>query len=263
MSDLTFCILAYKVSPYLEDCIQSLLKQKEKAEILICSSTPNTFIKEIAEKYQLPLAINKNSHGIADDWNFAIKQAKTKYVTLAHQDDIYLENYSEIMLKGIEKYPHFLIKFSGYKELINNKIRNFSVNFFIKNLIIALGFKTKKALSKSEDKTNFIRFGSAIPCPSVMYNLKNLNQFCFSQEMKINLDWQAWIDLANLSGEFLYTKEKLIVHRIHLESATSQGIALKQRQKEDRKCFSQLWSKNIARLLIFLYTLSYQDNKVS
>ena len=43
----TFAICAYKESPYLEECIESLMAQEMKSEIIICTSTPNDYIKNI------------------------------------------------------------------------------------------------------------------------------------------------------------------------------------------------------------------------
>ena len=56
----------------------------------MATSTPNEWIQGLAEKYEIPLYINTGEGGIAQDWNFAYRQAKTDYITIAHQDDIYL-----------------------------------------------------------------------------------------------------------------------------------------------------------------------------
>ena len=37
----TFVVCAYKESPYLGECIESLLQQTKKSRILISTSTPN------------------------------------------------------------------------------------------------------------------------------------------------------------------------------------------------------------------------------
>ena len=40
----TFAICAYKESPYLEECITSLMEQTVKSEIFIATSTPNKLL---------------------------------------------------------------------------------------------------------------------------------------------------------------------------------------------------------------------------
>ena len=54
----TFVICAYKESPYLEECIQSLMNQRIKSNVIITTSTPNVYIERLAEKYQIPVKIN-------------------------------------------------------------------------------------------------------------------------------------------------------------------------------------------------------------
>ena len=46
----TFVVLAYKESRYLETCIQSVLNQEFKSNVVIATSTRNAFIEQL-EKY--------------------------------------------------------------------------------------------------------------------------------------------------------------------------------------------------------------------
>ena len=93
--DHTFVICAYKESKYLKNCIRSLENQTVKSHILIETSTGNAYIRGLAEQYHISLYENDAPSGIATDWNFAYRQAHTKLVTIAHQDDIYNPNYLE------------------------------------------------------------------------------------------------------------------------------------------------------------------------
>ena len=93
MNEHTFAVCAYKESPYLEECIESLKGQSVRSNILIATSTPNEYIKNIAEKNNIPYFINEGEGGITQDWNFAYSSAESKYITIAHQDDIYEKDY--------------------------------------------------------------------------------------------------------------------------------------------------------------------------
>ena len=62
-----FAVCAYQESPYLEECLRSLLSQSEESEILICTSTPNDFLRSIAEKYELPLYIREGQSSLTGD----------------------------------------------------------------------------------------------------------------------------------------------------------------------------------------------------
>ena len=54
-TDHTFVVCAYKESPYLEECIRSLVEQTVKTNIAVYTSTPNDYIRGIAEKYGVPV----------------------------------------------------------------------------------------------------------------------------------------------------------------------------------------------------------------
>lgn len=45
----TFAVCAYKESPHLEVCIRSLKAQSFSGNILLATSTPNSFIENIAK----------------------------------------------------------------------------------------------------------------------------------------------------------------------------------------------------------------------
>ena len=117
----TFVICAYKESKFLEECIISLKKQSIKSEILIATSTPNKYIEDIAKKYGIEIFINNGQKGITQDWNFGLDKVRTRYATVAHQDDVYESSYAEKIINEMEKHNNSIIAFSDYSELRNAK----------------------------------------------------------------------------------------------------------------------------------------------
>lgn len=75
-TDHTFAVCAYKESPYLESCIKSLVNQKVKSNIIVCTSTPCEFIENMAKKYDLPYYVREGKSDICDDWNFLLHVQK-------------------------------------------------------------------------------------------------------------------------------------------------------------------------------------------
>ena len=67
----SFVICAYKESPFLEECIQSLEKQTVKSTIKMVTSTPNEYIADMAKKHNIELIVNEGQGGIVQDWNLA------------------------------------------------------------------------------------------------------------------------------------------------------------------------------------------------
>ena len=90
----TFVICAYKESAFLEECIESLEEQTVTSTIIMVTSTPCDYISNMAQKHGIELYVNDGETGISADWNFGISMAKTQYVTVAHQDDVYRRNYT-------------------------------------------------------------------------------------------------------------------------------------------------------------------------
>ena len=78
----TFVICAYQESPYLEECIRSLLRQTVRSKILIATSTPTRYVLKLADWYKIAVIIHKGG-SLARDWNAALECVQTEYATLA------------------------------------------------------------------------------------------------------------------------------------------------------------------------------------
>ena len=134
----TFVICAYGNSPYLEDCIQSLLSQTVRTKIVMSASEPEVSVISLAEKYHIPLFVNKGEKGIAGDWNFALSCAETPLVTLAHQDDRYYKTYAEDVLAAFNTCCRPLLAFTDYNELREGRTAESNRLLKIKRLMLCL-----------------------------------------------------------------------------------------------------------------------------
>ncbi len=234
-TDHTFAVCAYGESPYLEACLRSLKQQTVKTNILIATATPNSLIDRLSRKYDIPVFVNTGEHGITQDWNFAYAQAQTKYVTIAHQDDVYDKRYAEEMLRcmGQEKKP--LI----FYPLIPKSART---NIFLRRRVLSLG--------------------SPICCPSVTFAKENLPEVVFQNHFRADEDWEAWERLSALDGAFIYCRKILTLHRIHQDSETTKILQDNERSKEDLYMFRKFWPGPVARILCSLYSSSEKSNEM-
>lgn len=257
----TFAICAYKESKYLEECILSVVNQNVKSNILIATSTPSEHIQKLADKYQIPLYVRNGKSDIAEDWNFAYKQAKTELVTITHQDDVYCNNYLEDVLENVNKATHPLIIFGNYGEIrgeqtvINNRLLNIK-----KAMLFPL--RSRVCWKSRFVRRRILSFGSAICCPSVTFVKEHLPKVVFESGYKSDLDWQAWEKLSRLKGSFVYCNTVLMLHRIHEESTTTQIIADSNRTKEDYDMYCKFWPRWIAKCLIKVYEKSQDSNSI-
>jgi len=256
----SFAIPAYKNSEYLELCIESLLNQTLKSDIFITTSTPSDFIKAMADKYDLPLFVNDTKPGISSDWNFALSKAKTKYITLAHQDDIYLPEYTKKCVDAAERKNDSSLIFTDYEELRGSRVVRYSLLLLMKRVLL-FPFLLTNTLRSSFLKRLSLSFGSSICCPTAMINREQNPDFLFSSEYSNNLDWFGWYTLAQKPGSFIYIKKILVGHRIHDKSETTNCINDNRRYEEDKRMFDLLLPSFFSKIIMFFYKYSYKSNK--
>ena len=242
----TFAICAYKESPYLEECITSLMEQTVKSEIFIATSTPNKYIDDIAAKYNLKVYVNEGESGITQDWNFAYSKVQTDYVTIAHQDDKYAPEYVENLLAYTAKAKKPLLFFTDYAEIRNGEI--VTTNKILKVKRIMLFIMRPKAMWGSRFiRRRVLSLGSPICCPSATYYRPNLMKQVFLNGFRADEDWEAWERLSKLKGDFIFCNKILTYHRIHEDSETTKILNDNKRSEEDYIMYQKFWPKRTIR----------------
>lgn len=257
--DHTFVICAYKISEFLEPCIKSIFEQTVLDKVIMVTSTPNEHIKGLAVKYNIPLFVNPNASSIYGDWNFGVSQVKTKYFTIAHQDDIYHQRYLEDVINKFEKSKKPLIYFCDYSELRLGKEVTDTSLLKIKRIML-LPLKIRCFKGSRWIRRRILSLGNPICCPAVSYCKSNLQNFKFSNQFKCDLDWLAWENISKQRGDFMYSPNILMSHRIHEESTTTELIENNVRYKEDYEMFNLFWPKFISDILIRFYSKSLNSN---
>lgn len=256
----TFIVCAFKESLYLEECIVSLLRQSVKSRIIVTTSTPNQYIENICHKFNLSLIINHGEGGIAQDWNFGFKQAKTDLVTIAHQDDVYDLNYCKKIICAYKQSHDPIIIFTGYGELRKNQIVLNNRLLKVKKLLL-VPLKASLLQRSVFIRRRILSMGNPICCPSVTYVRGKMPDPLFKVKFKSNVDWQAWEELSRKKGTFVYIPDPLIYHRIHDESTTSKLINDNQRIGEDIEMLCRFWPRPFAKLIEKVYSTSENSNK--
>lgn len=260
--DHTFVVCAYKESAYLEKCVRSLVKQKIKSNIIMATSTPNKHIEEVAGKYNIELFVNPNEPGIATDWNYALSKVSTPLATIAHQDDIYDENYLELVLRALNKVKNPILAHTAYYEIRNGKKVYSNRLLRIKKLMLMPLIPTFTWNSKFLRRRS-LSLGCAICCPSVTYVKDRLFEEPFQVGCKADLDWQAWERYSKLKGGFCYVTKPVMGHRVHQESETSNVIGEGSgRTSEDYEMYRKFWPKWIADILIKFYAKGQDSNSL-
>lgn len=264
MNKHTFAVLAYKDSPYLSECLNSLKSQTIESTLYISTSTPSAYIRDLAKKYDVGLFVTEPGKGAIHDTNFALQQAKTKYITLAHQDDIYLPDYAETCLAAAEKYNNTQICFTNYSEIIDGKEKSASILLKVKRFMFSFFMPFKSNIKSKFWKMRLLSFGNPISAPTIMYNLEKLPGFQFPIDWthKINIsDWETWCNVAKKEGRFVYVRKVLLQRRIHADSLTSLGLKSNARYEQDLEMFKQFWPTFLAKILAKIYAIGYKGQK--
>ena len=258
-TDHTFMICAYQENLYLEECILSVLNQTIKGRVKISTSTPNQYIIDLANKYCLDLVINYGSGTNVDNFNFAYTQARTKLVTLCHQDDYYCPEYLEnILLMANRGKAPIMIYTDYFEDREGTQVKSNLLLNVKRMLNCPLQFSA--LWGRKWVRRRILSFGCPICCPSVTFHKAMIPNVPFSDMYSGNIDWDTWIRLSDLRGEFLYCNKQLVAHRIWEGSTTSKVIRNKERDSEDYKILCSLWPKPMAKIIFAAYRHSQDCN---
>ncbi len=254
-----FALCAYQVNPNLEECVQTLLAQTLQTKIIMITGSPNSHISSVAQKYNLPLYVNENTTGMASNWNYAYKMADTDYVTIAHEDDLYDNEYAASIAAAAGGRSSPLILFTDYWELNEETMIRESRLLAIKRRMNA-PFRVRAFQGSRFIRNRILSFGCSICCPSVTYHKAVIGDFEFNQDFQCNLDWDAWYRISQNKGAFIYVPSPLMIHRIHEQSETTRLLKAGIRQSEDLIMFKRYWPGWIAGRLMKSYASGTEDN---
>lgn len=257
----TFVICAYKENPHLEETIQSLMNQTVKCKIILSTSTPNDYLKNLCQKYHIEMFINPVQRSAGDDWNYGYSMADTELVTIAHQDDFYEPDFLEQVLKAMNMRDDIIMTYTDYYEYKLGVKETTNLLLKIKRLMnapLAMSVFWKSRFMRRR----ILSFGCPICCPAATFVKKNAGENIFNNTYKNSCDYMTWVTLADKKGSFIYIPKMLLAHRIYAESATSLNLSENIRQKEDFEILCHYWPKPVARAINSLYATSEKSNKI-
>lgn len=257
--DLTFVVCAYKECPYLRESIESLVNQTEKAHIIISTSTPNDYIKDIAAEYGIEVRVNPEP-GQIRDYNFAIKQGNTELVMLAHQDEILHKDFAKHVIDEVNKVDDPIIAFTDYIEMHDDKVDKKQSKMIKIKKFLLMPLKSKMIASTIWGKRLSLRFGDPITHPSVVCVMSKMPDVLFREQYKAAMDWDLWERLSKEEGSFVYVDKILLYHRMNDLNQTA--VLLKttnERYENEYDIFCRFWPKWFSRFLMKFYSKAYEN----
>jgi len=249
----SFVVPAFGEPAWIERCLDSIQQQTHPTAVVITTPTPTERLSSIARQRRIPLIVNPAARGIAADWNFALAHAGGHWVSLAHQDDWYDRRYVELCLAAAARVDNAILVFTHATETIDGEQREV-FNARMKRAISRAAFLGASSLESTRRRRLLLAFGNPIPCPSVMVNRHRVPDFRFPDGWKSNLDWSAWLSLAEAPGAFVRVPRPLVHRTLHPQAATTRSLV--DRAAEDDRMFRQLWPSPVAAALSRLYAAS-------
>lgn len=227
---ISVCIATYNGEKYIKEQMISILKQlSEKDEIIISDDSSTDKTIEIIENIKdSRIKILKNNKFSQPSLNFenALKSSKGDIVFLSDQDDVWLENKVEIVLKQLEKY-----------DLIVSDAFVTDENLSIINNSLFGEVKSQKGILRNIVKNTY--YGCCMAFKKDV--LKKALPFPKAKEIGHDL----WLGIvANRYFKVKFLENKLIYFRRHKNTLTTI-----------KKSKRTLLSKLLGRIIILFYFL--------
>lgn len=252
-----FVVAAYGHSPHLEACLRSLDAQTLRSPVIISTSTPFAGLDQLAGRHGARLQVHADRGGIGADWNAALTAASGTLVTIVHQDDVYLPGFAATVVAAHAQHPDAALSFCGAREIFgDDRPRRGRLNQWVKAALVGAASLGTDCIGGSLRKRVLLGFGNPILCAGVTFNRGVAPDFRFRCDLRTNMDWLAWIELAR-QHPLLRIREELLLRRVHAASETQHCIQDGSREREDRLVFEQLWPRPVAQALLGLYRFSY------
>ena len=120
MIKLSILIPVYNVSPYLRQCLDSLVGQSLKEIEFICVNDGSTddslsILKEYAAKDSRFVIIDKENGGYGKAMNVATSHAQGEYIGIVEPDDFVELNMFEVLYNKAKDYDLDFLKSDFYR----------------------------------------------------------------------------------------------------------------------------------------------------
>lgn len=233
---VSVCIASYNHARFLPEMLDSVLAQTIKDfEVVVVDDGSTDSSLDILNGYakQFPQVKvlthpNKANKGISITTNFAINNARGKYIAFIGSDDIWCSNNLEVLVKILEDNPSL-----GF---CYGKVYEIDVNGnYLADPESGWDITNKKSPILAEIETN------SIPAISILVKKECFDRVGLMDENVVYGDWELWIRLlAHYDAAFV---DKCLGKHRHHEQNTSIGILPEKQFRHTLSVLDALKSK--------------------
>ena len=210
MNELVSIIMpSYNTAQYISDSINSVLSQTyENWELIIvddCSTDNSIEVIKAFEDSRIILLKNQKNSGAALSRNYALREAKGKWIAFLDSDDIWLPNKLSDQIEYMEN-NNYHFSYTNYAEIDSNGKRTG---------IIVTGPKVITRINMN----NYCWPG----CLTVMYDARTVGLIQIS-DIKKNNDYAMWLKVCEKEDCYLLNEELALYRRGREGSVSTHNI---------------------------------------
>lgn len=200
---VSVCIPAFEQPEYLLRAVESVLVQSiQDFEIIITDDSFTDRVAELVKKWGHDSRIiyhrNRNQLGSPENWNEALKYARSELIKFLHHDDWFTNGKSlEKFVNAIESDREINFVFSAANACEDD------------GSIIFLHRATSNQIDSIEREPKLLQFGNFVGAPSATI-FRKTKEFQFDKELRWVVDIDAYISILSNNAKFLYLFEPLV-----------------------------------------------------
>lgn len=239
---LTLAVLVHNPDrAYLDDLFESLLKQSEPfyLDIIDDSPVPQSDITVPDTLNARYIRHDDNTHGLSGNWNFAVRKARSRWVSVLHQDDMLHPDYTQIIAELIDAYPRATAVFSNACIVDESGQPATTLADRVKERLLNKVEGTRFTLIGDAGSATLLR-GNFIFCPAVCFNREMLGSRGFNKRWKMVPDLALYLLLLFKGHTLVGSKRVGMLYRRHREQATAKYQATGLRFEEEFALYRQM-----------------------
>ena len=229
---LTIVIPAYGESPYLDQCITSIVNSQDASVqiIVIDDASPTSFVRNISEKYfpRISYIRNEKNLGVANNFNKALSSANSLFVQIVGQDDLIVDSMVKVIHSAKDYVDQCFAIHPAVKVIDSLGNSSFDMNEVIKSIIKPASQKTYSGdtLRKS------LLLGDWTYFPSIIWNKNLLPEAPFSDEFKYCMDLDLLLRMCATDSALFLSDKKGFHYRRHSKSVSMAAVPKKRFEEE-------------------------------
>ena len=248
---ITFAIPFYSGIRWLPRTIESLLAQRDPGwRAIVCDDgSPEAGAEDLVRAVgdpRLTYQRNPRNLGMADNWNRCLELAETELVTLLHDDDELLPDYTGVVSAAAARHPDATALYT-HAEIIGEDSRpRFSFPDFVKARLVDPSPRAEVVLAGERGLRASLR-GNFITCPTLSYRKSRLGALRFSAAYRFVLDLELTTQILLAGGTIVGCPEVCYRYRRHQGNATLGFTRSLYRFEEEAAWFDRVHAVAVER----------------